>query len=491
MDNGGSDVGQGGTIAPPPIPNSCDPPAIPDAPAGPATVVGSGDGTCTEALLDAAIARGGNITFDCGATAATITVSGPKTLALSTAIDGGGKITISGGGAHRIFVTQGDVDLTIKNLTLADAFVDGERGAGPSDTNSGAAIYRQSNGRLVVVNSVFAHNHASDVGNDIAGGAIYSYGGDTVITGTTFDGNTAASGGAIGNLRSNLTIVNSIFVNNIARDQNGGAVALDGQNVDHGKVFTMCGVVVKNNRAHRQGGGVYRYGYPGESTVIDSSWFDGNSAEDPGGLGGGVYHHTDTPGAMPLTLTNSTISNNRAGGGAGGMFLFNAPVSLTNVTIADNAAMSSLGGGIAANGVTGTLKNCTIGGNHADNSGSFGGGIIGGGSLVLLNTIVANNTAGNAWNPVSCTEACAGGDHDLQHPPKRASGQDDGPCVAGIQFADPMLGPLMDNGGPTPTMALAAGSPAIGAGADCPATDQRGHARAGGCDIGAFQHDAP
>ena len=48
--------------------------------------------------------------------------------------------------------------------------------------------------------------------------------GDTVITGSTFDGNSGASGGAIGNLRSNLTVVNSTFVNNQALEQNGGAV---------------------------------------------------------------------------------------------------------------------------------------------------------------------------------------------------------------------------------------------------------------------------
>ncbi len=449
----------------------------------PTTVVQS----CDEAGLESAIALGGVITFDCGGPA-TITLTQKKTITQDTVIDGGGEITLSGGGSTRIFEVDGEIDFTLQRITLTDAKVDGPRGSGPSAANSGAAVYRHS-GKLTLIDCTFTNNHSTPAGADIGGGAIYSYGGETVITGSTFAGNSGASGGAIGNLRSNLTIVNSSFSQNTALDQNGGAVALDGQNKDFGKVFTLCGVVVTSNTAALEGGGVYRYGYPEESTVIDSSVFDANTAEStPEGLGGGLYVHTDTPGAMPLTLTNSTISNNVAGRGAGGIFIYNCPVSMTNVTIAQNSALDSLSGGIAANGVGGTLKNCTIASNHADDTDSFAGAITGGSGLALQNTIVANNSAGNEWNPVSCTET-GSGDHSLQYPPKQASGQDDTPCLAGVAFADPLLGPLADNGGPTQTMALLAGSPAIGAGADCPATDQRGTPRTDGCDIGAYQHD--
>jgi len=62
---------------------------------------------------------------------------------------------------------------------------------------------------------------------------------------------------------------------------------------------------------------------------------------------------------------------------------------------------------------------------------------------------------------------------------------------AGLRNANPLLGPLAANGGPTPTLALAPGSPAIDAAAACPPpdTDQRGVARPQGktCDIGAFE----
>jgi predicted outer membrane repeat protein len=409
----------------------------------------------------------------------------------TTVIDGGGTVTLSGGEASRIFLVESEVDLTLQNLTLADARVSGPRGDGPGPDNSGAAVYRHSASALHVIDVVFRNNHATDTGADIGGGAIYSYGGDTIITGSTFDDNSGASGGAIGNLRSNLAVYNSSFANNRAVDGNGGAMYLDGQNPDQGKVFTVCGVIATNNRARREGGAIYRYGYPDESTVIDLTTLDGNAAEDADAPAhaGGLYHHTDTPGVMPLFLRNSTISNNTSARGAGGLFFFNSPVELVNVTIAGNVAESSLAGAIAANGVSGTLESCTIADNHADASDSFAGAIIGGNALTITNTIIADNTGGNEFNPVSCTDTAAGGDHNLQFPAQQESGQDDTPCVPGIDFADPLLGPLQDNGGPTPTMALLPGSPALGAGADCPETDQRGVAREGGCDIGAYQHD--
>ena len=484
-----SGAGSGGSVTPPPPPDSCEPAIALVDTSSPDTVVGNGS-SCTEAELDAALASGGVITFDCGANA-TIPITTPKVVTQSTVVDGGGSVTLSGGGSSRIFVIESDVDLTIQNLTLADARVSGARGDGPGPENSGAAVFRNSSSRLHVIDSTFLNNHATDAGADIGGGAIYSKGGDTVVTGSTFDGNSASGGGAIGNLRSNLAIYNSSFANNRALDTNGGAIALDGLNPDQGKVFTVCGVVATNNHARIEGGAIYRYGYPGESSVIAFTTLDDNHADDAdrAAHAGGLYHHTDAPGEMPLSLSNSTISNNTSANSAGAMFFFNSPVELENVTIANNSALDSLAGAIAANGVAGTLRNCTIANNHADDTDSFGGAITGAGSLNIVNTIITGNTAGNEWNPVSCTETASGGANNLQFPAQQASGQDDTPCVSGIVFADPLLGPLQDNGGPTHTMALLDGSPAVGAGADCPQSDQRGVARTDGCDIGAYQHD--
>ena len=66
-------------------------------------------------------------------------------------------------------------------------------------------------------------------------------------------------------------------------------------------------------------------------------------------------------------------------------------------------ATAFFAGGISANGVTGTLKNCTIASNHADHSDSFGGALIGGNNLTLINTIIANNGAGIYWGSTSPT----------------------------------------------------------------------------------------
>ena len=81
---------------------------------------------------------------------------------------------------------------------------------------------------------------------------------------------------------------------------------------------------------------------------------------------------------------------------------------------------------------------------------------------------------------MSSTSACA-------LSPRRPSTATALPRGPGILFADPLLGTLDDNGWPTATMALGAGSPAIGLGNDCPAADQRGEARSSPCDSGAYE----
>jgi len=68
-------------------------------------VVGTGTpDTCTEAALDTALAGGGNVTFKCGASPYTLTVATTKRIAANTKLDGGGLITLSGGGAVGIFL---------------------------------------------------------------------------------------------------------------------------------------------------------------------------------------------------------------------------------------------------------------------------------------------------------------------------------------------------------------------------------------------------
>src|SRR5690242_14356305 len=73
----------------------------------PSAVVGAGAAdTCTESALRAAVAAGGHVTFDCGGTGATIPVTHEISVTRTTVIDGGGKVTLDGGGKNRILVSQ-------------------------------------------------------------------------------------------------------------------------------------------------------------------------------------------------------------------------------------------------------------------------------------------------------------------------------------------------------------------------------------------------
>ena len=137
-----------------------------------------------------------------------------------------------------------------------------------------------------------------------------------------------------------------------------------------------------------------------------------------------------------------------------------------------------------------SVNNTTIAGNHA---GFMGGAIYGGGSnVVLKNTIVAYNTADNPWYiNRQCTAGLINGGNNLQYPANNPTDPARPECAAGIHVVDPQLGGLADNGGPTWTMALLPGSPALNAGnaLTCAPTDQRGIPRPQGntCDVGSYE----
>jgi len=192
-----------------------------------------------------------------------------------------------------------------------------------------------------------------------------------------------------------------------------------------------------------------------------------------------------------MQLTGVTLRGNSAvyGGGA----ISNGTASLlrvTNSTLADNSAESDFyGAGGIDNDGTVTVSNCTLSGNSA---GGVGDAIGNGGSATLMNTIISGPSESNCYNS---TVPVTDGGHNLQWP-----GAD---CGATIPSLDPLLDPngLKDNGGPTQTIALLSGSPAIDAGdpqvcANPPVNgvDQRGYARPGAghtqCSIGAYEADA-
>ena len=182
--------------------------------------------------------------------------------------------------------------------------------------------------------------------------------------------------------------------------------------------------------------------------------------------GGGI---NNPYGTSKLVVTNSTISGNGGGGG-----VLNAGMAtLTNTTVSGNT-----GGGIGnQGGATLVLSNCTIYGNLT--TAGQGGGINNAGTATLTNTLVANHARGD------CAGMIISNGHNLD---------DDGTCGFTASGDLPNVfsagvGLLTNNGGATETHALLPGSPAIDAGdpGTCPTTDQRGVARSGGCDIGAYE----
>jgi hypothetical protein len=204
-------------------------------------------------------------------------------------------------------------------------------------------------------------------------------------------------------------------------------------------------------------------------------------------------------------VKSSTVSGNGPGGGVVATYYAFADVRKSTIS-GNNSAVPregavSLGGGVYANGfASGQVINSTISGNTAEGAGSRGGGVYG--EVTVLGSTVTGNTAeqgsgvfgtGDATTEGSIVDANGGGPdcggsleskgHNL-FPPTGCFATGPGDVLA----ADPGLGALAENGGPTRTHALLPGSPAIGASTDIGLdTDQRGVKRGKDPDIGAYE----
>lgn len=300
------------------VASSCALPIGPVNTAGNTNVVGSGTAaSCTEAALNKAIAAGGVVTFNCGATPVSIPVTATKSISRNTVIDGGNLVTLDGGGRVRQLAMNTNnyeataPTLTIQNITLANGH--GVDAAGTGAPTGGGAIYRYG-GTLNVINSHFVNNIGPATGQDSAGGAIYSVGvGTTTVVNSVFQGNKASDGGAIGNLGAPLVLVNSTVSGNTATGNggnpgnggNGGGVYIDGVNVG----VKMCGVHIDHNHGNAYGGGFFFVDDNGSGPAnIDHSTFNSNT----GAFAGGVYLQSAYG-----SFTNSQITNNSVQGISG------------------------------------------------------------------------------------------------------------------------------------------------------------------------------
>jgi predicted outer membrane repeat protein len=254
--------------------------------------------------------------------------------------------------------------------------------------------------------------------------------------------------------------------------------------------------------ATHTGGGIFSGG--GTATLTDVT-LSGNSASDGGGMN--VVDST-------VTQTNVTLDRNTASEDGGAINIQNGTVTLSQVTLSGNAA--EYGAGINIEAGLLNLTNVTLSGNSAR---LVGGGLMHrGGPARLTNVTFARNAAltsgGGIWHYGSAGETLrlknvllrhgAGGENCYAAVGAVAAITSDGfnlssdaTCTAYLNQAGditnvaPNLGPLADNGGPTRTHMLMAGSPAIDAGecVDSVLTDQRGRPRVVGpsCDMGAVE----
>jgi hypothetical protein len=363
-----------------------------------------------------------------------------------------------------------DGTLVVQNSRITDNTVDLLADLGPSDASGGGAGIWNT-GTLTVANSTIANNASPSAGsssNISYGGGISNYGGTATITGCTIIGNSASEGGGI-------------FIS-------GGSTG--------GNSLTISNSTISGNSTPGSGGGIYVVGRP---MSITDCVISGNTA---GNDGGGISFFNGA--AIPSTLTRCTVANNTSTGYGGGISLpRKGLVTVSDSTIAGNQASRGAGiyvvAGNLLGGATLALQSSTVAGNQAAGAGSglyVSGPLSAVTHVTLTDTLVAGNTGGaDVSGPVLSTSAfnLIGNGDGSSGLVNGATGNQVGTTAAPI---DPLLGPLQDNGGLTPTMALLSGSPAIDAGSNTniPAQDQRGpgfaRATGAGIDIGAFEAPA-
>jgi predicted outer membrane repeat protein len=239
---------------------------------------------CTSAAVVKAVAQGGIITFDCGPDPVTITMTATakvRNTSSSVVIDGGGRVTLSGGGKRRILYMntcdkaqtwttshcndQSTPKLTVQNLT----FTDGNSTGLTTDGGGGGAIFDRG-GRLKVINSRFTGNRCDSTGPDLGGAAIralnQSQNLPVYVVNSTFTGGVCSNGSGLSSIQVSWTVLNSVFTGNSAIGHganpaksgtpgggSGGAIYLDGDNF----TLTLDGTRIENNKAKEGGGAIF------------------------------------------------------------------------------------------------------------------------------------------------------------------------------------------------------------------------------------------
>jgi hypothetical protein len=373
----------------------------------------------------------------------------------------------SANGSYRLVAAGGGGIYNIGTLTVSNSTLSANSDNGSFGFRArGGGIYNM--GALTVSNSTLSNNSGS-YGD---GGGI-SNSGTLTVSNTTLSGNYSGGfigGGGILNFAT-LTVSNSTLSGNSAYGYGGG--------IANYRMLTVSNSTLSGNSATHRGGGLYNEG----TLTVSSSTLSANNGSGlynegtltvsnstlSGNIGSGIVNFGT------LTVSNSTLSGNSAYGYGGGIWTYsNQSVTLTNVTVTANRAnlygLSYQGGGVFVSSGSPVLHNTLIAGNFRGATGTTRDDVSG-----------ALNASGD-YNLIGDGTGMTGLSHGV-------NGNLVGSAAAPI---DPLLGPLQDNGGPTKTHALLAGSPALNAGNpfQLGVADQRGVVRTGGVNIGAYQASA-
>jgi hypothetical protein len=348
---------------------------------------------------------------------------------------------LTGGGAVTFNCGPRDATITVtstKTITQNTSLNGARRITISAD--DAVLVFRVEGAALSLANLTLAH------GKGDRGGGVFNDG-TLTVTWCTFSDNYANEGAAIYNNEGRtVTVTNTTFSTN-------GAAASAGAILNASGSVTVKGSTFSGNTS-TVAGAIANFG--GTLMVTESTF----SANNVSTAAGAILSAGNPFGRASMTVVNSTFSGNSANQG-GAVVNVDGDLIITNCTFAGNT------------GEPGAI----------DNSGQTA-------TATITNSIVTDSTDSK------CAGVITDGGHNLQWP-----GTD---CGATIAALDPMLDPdgLQDNGGPTPTVALVAGSPAIGAGdpevcANPPVNgvDQRGYPRPSesttNCSIGAYEHNSP
>lgn len=514
--------------------DSCDPAdgLCVATPIAEGTACGNG-GTCTDGrcvsefacteqgILDAIALGGGPHTFACNGPT-TVTTSDTIVIEKDVILDGKGNLTVDGNDRHNVFLVWNTVELRNMTITGANGRHGGIDNGGVLTVTNCIVSGNQGDQSGGVHNSgTMTLNHSTVSGNRANwGGGVTNGGTMTVNNSTVSDnetGNTGEGGGGIHN-RATLTINESTVSGNVAVGSRGGGISNSG-------TLTIHNSTISNNAGsgYASGGGIYNerdFGEPpsegeleqrGVATLTDT-FVSANAAEAGGGIQNNGemtlidctvsenearYQGAGISNGGTMTVIRSTVSGNvgegssepepepmsASGGGfhnAGTLMLINSTLS-GNVVDGTGAAISN------THYATLSITSCTLSGNTS----SWDNGIAGG-AMQMRNTIV-DGDCGNV-----SIDSLGG---NIESPGDRCGLGEAGDQV-GVSAIELKLGALANNGGPTDTHALEAGSIAIdavpdGACVDAQGkaleTDQRGTERPQGsaCDVGSFERAEP